>query len=62
MSGPGYKFHPRVHHVAYHAQLTAKKYKYYRPGLQDQEWGMREMTVQDGFGNSIIFYRDLPRG
>ena len=47
---------------AYHEELTAKRYKYYRPGLQDQEWGAREMTVQDGFGNRIVFYRDLPRG
>jgi len=42
---------------AYHQELTAKQYKYYRPGLQDQEWGTREMTVQDGFGNKLIFYR-----
>ena len=41
------------------AALNAKHYKYYRPGLQDQEWGTREMTVQDGFGNALIFYRDL---
>lgn len=44
---------------AYHAEVTAKQYKYYRPGLEDQEWGMREMTVQDGFGNRLIFYRPL---
>ena len=42
-----------------YAQLVAKNYKYYRPGLQDQEWGTREMTVQDGFGNKLIFYRPL---
>src|SRR5262245_19454845 len=34
---------------AYHQELTAKQYKYYRPALQDQDWGTREMTVQDGF-------------
>ncbi len=44
---------------AYHAQLTAKQYKYYRPGLQDQEWGMREMAVHDGSGNRLIFFRPL---
>jgi uncharacterized glyoxalase superfamily protein PhnB len=43
----------------YHQQLTAKHYKYYRPGLQDQEWGTREMTVGDGFGNKLIFFRPL---
>ena len=41
------------------APLTAKHYKYYRPGLQDQEWGTREMTVADGFGNKLIFFRPL---
>lgn len=40
-----------------HASLAP--YKYYRPGLQDQDWGCREMVVQDGFGNKLIFYRDL---
>ena len=44
---------------AYHAELTAKQYKNYRPGLQDQEWGAREMVVQDGAGNRLVFYRDL---
>ena len=43
-----------------HQSLTGKQYKYYRPGLQDQEWGTREMTVQDGFGNKLIFFRRLP--
>jgi len=47
---------------AYHAELTAKTYKYYRPSLQDQEWGTREMTVQDGFGNKITFYRRRSAG
>ncbi len=42
---------------AFHAAL--KPYKYYRPGLQDMEWGVREMTVGDGFGNKLIFYRPL---
>jgi hypothetical protein len=44
---------------AYHQQLTAKQYKYYRPSLQDQEWGTRDMTVQDGFGNKLTFFRRL---
>jgi uncharacterized glyoxalase superfamily protein PhnB len=46
----------------YHRQLTDKNYKYYRPGLQDQEWGTREMSVQDGFGNKLIFYRPIAPG
>jgi len=40
---------------AYHQELTAKQYKYYRPGLCDQEWGTREMSVEDGNGNKLIF-------
>jgi catechol 2,3-dioxygenase-like lactoylglutathione lyase family enzyme len=44
---------------AYHAELVAKNYKNYRPTLQDQEWGTREMVVQDGAGNRLVFYRDL---
>ena len=44
---------------AFHAEITAKHYKNYRPGLQDQEWGAREMVVQDGSGNKLVFYRNL---
>jgi catechol 2,3-dioxygenase-like lactoylglutathione lyase family enzyme len=46
---------------AYQAALRASGYKYYRPSWQDQEWGAREMTVQDPFGNRVVFYRNLPR-
>jgi catechol 2,3-dioxygenase-like lactoylglutathione lyase family enzyme len=46
---------------AYQQQLLASGYKYYRPGIQDQEWGSREMTVGDPFGNRLTFYRTLPR-
>jgi hypothetical protein len=34
--------------------LIAKDYKYNRPGLESQDWGM-ECTVTDPFGNSIRF-------
>ncbi|HEX5050213.1 MAG TPA: glyoxalase superfamily protein [Planctomycetota bacterium] len=44
---------------AFHAELQARPYKNYRPGLQDQEWGAREMVVQDGSGNKLIFHRPL---
>ncbi|HUL43462.1 MAG TPA: glyoxalase superfamily protein [Bacteroidota bacterium] len=39
----------------FHAELTAKNYKYYRPGIQKMEWGTRDMTVQDPFGNKLTF-------
>ncbi len=59
---PGMTIRIRIDELeGYHAQLVAKQYRYYRPSLQDQEWGTREMTVQDGFGNKLIFYRDLPK-
>lgn len=41
--------------TAFHAALHAKSYKYLRPGIQDQEWGFREMALLDGFGNKLIF-------
>ena len=52
---------PKLSKTPYHQGLLAKRYKYYRPGIEDTEWGTREVTVQDGFGNKLIFYRDLPR-
>jgi catechol 2,3-dioxygenase-like lactoylglutathione lyase family enzyme len=41
--------------AAYQQALLAKNYKYYRPGLEETEWKTREMTVQDGFGNKLVF-------
>ncbi len=40
---------------AYGTALNAKGYKYYRPGIEEQPWG-RDMTVQDPFGNRLIFF------
>jgi hypothetical protein len=40
---------------AFHAELIAKSYKYYRPGIQKMPWGTRDMTVQDPFGNKLTF-------
>jgi catechol 2,3-dioxygenase-like lactoylglutathione lyase family enzyme len=39
---------------ALHGELTAKRYCYYRPGIEPRPWG-RDMTVQDPFGNRITF-------
>lgn len=44
---------------ALQAELLAKKYRHARPGVQDQPWGCREMTINDPFGNKIIFYSEL---
>jgi catechol 2,3-dioxygenase-like lactoylglutathione lyase family enzyme len=40
---------------AYHADLTEKRYKYYRPGIETMPWGNREMKIIDPFFNRIIF-------
>lgn len=42
-----------------HAQLKAKNYKYMNPGIVEQEWGTREMTVYDPFNNHITFREPL---
>jgi catechol 2,3-dioxygenase-like lactoylglutathione lyase family enzyme len=36
-------------------ELIEKKYRYNRPGLNEQEWGMTEVTVTDPFNNRITF-------
>jgi catechol 2,3-dioxygenase-like lactoylglutathione lyase family enzyme len=41
--------------LALHRELNDKKYRHNRPGLQQQEWGMLEMTVVDPFNNRITF-------
>ena len=36
--------------------LSAKKYKHARPGCPaDTEWGKRELTLADPFGNRLTF-------
>ena len=39
-----------------HAELIAKPYKFFRPGIQDMPWGLREMGLIDPFGNSLRFF------
>jgi catechol 2,3-dioxygenase-like lactoylglutathione lyase family enzyme len=57
---PGTAIRIRVDELeAFFEELQSRPYKNYRPGLQDQEWGAREMSVQDGSGNKLIFYREL---
>jgi hypothetical protein len=41
---------------SYCAALNQKGYKYSRPGLQDMEWGDREMCISDPFDNRLIFF------
>lgn len=40
--------------AALHAEVSGKNYRYSRPGLQSQDWGI-EMQVTDPFGNRLRF-------
>jgi hypothetical protein len=44
-----------------HAELIGHRYKYNRPGILDQPWGMRELYVDDPFGNKIRFGEETPK-
>ena len=46
--------------AALHRELTAKKYRYAGPGLEETPWRTREVTVGDPFGNRLTFYEDMP--
>ena len=45
-----------------HAELSAKSYKYARPGVENMPWGTRDMSVKDPFGNRLTFTTGLQRG
>jgi catechol 2,3-dioxygenase-like lactoylglutathione lyase family enzyme len=40
---------------AFHRELSAKHYKYNKPGLEDADWGGKCMEVIDPFGNKMLF-------
>jgi catechol 2,3-dioxygenase-like lactoylglutathione lyase family enzyme len=40
---------------AFHAELTARKYGYARPSIDDTAWGSRDMSITDPFGNRLTF-------
>ncbi len=39
----------------FHRELGSKTYRYMNPGIVEQEWGTRELSVIDPFGNKLIF-------
>ena len=43
------------------AELNARGHPRLRPGVKDQPWGTREITLTDPFGNRIIFWQDAPQ-
>ena len=44
---------------AYQQELLAKQYKHARPGVHNQPWGTREMSIADPFGNRLIFAQTI---
>ncbi len=40
------------------AALNDRGHPRLRPGVQNQPWGTREITLADPFGNRIIFWQD----
>jgi catechol 2,3-dioxygenase-like lactoylglutathione lyase family enzyme len=42
-----------------HRELTAKDYRYQRPGVELAPWNARVMTLTDPFGNRLRFNQDL---
>jgi uncharacterized glyoxalase superfamily protein PhnB len=41
--------------AAFHRELTDRKYRHARPGLEEQPWGARTVTVMDPFANRLTF-------
>jgi uncharacterized glyoxalase superfamily protein PhnB len=39
----------------FHQELATKRYKYFRPGIQDVPWNARMMALIDPFGNHLRF-------
>jgi hypothetical protein len=44
---------------ALHGELTAKKFPYAKPGIDEMPWG-RVMEIADPFGNGIRFCESKP--
>lgn len=45
---------------AYHKELIDKKYKYNRPGFEETFYDAWSVTVDDPFGNKILFNEKKP--
>jgi uncharacterized glyoxalase superfamily protein PhnB len=46
---------------AYHGELSAKGDGFMNPGIENTEWGTREVSVIDPFGNRIHFHENHPK-
>jgi hypothetical protein len=47
---------------AFHAEITARGYRFMRPGIEDVPWNAWCMEVTDPFGNRIRFSEPKPAG
>lgn len=55
-SSPGSKAYIETTHVKkYHSELTAKKYRFNHPGLENAPWNAPCMEVIDPFSNKLMF-------
>ena len=53
---PGSTAYVRMRGVReFHAEISAKGYRYLRPAVETRDWAEAEMTVIDPFGNRIRF-------
>jgi catechol 2,3-dioxygenase-like lactoylglutathione lyase family enzyme len=53
---PGSTAYVRMRGVRdYHAEISARGYRYLRPGVESRDWTDAEMTLIDPFGNRIRF-------
>lgn len=44
--------------AALHRELSAKDYRFAKPGIEEAPWGTREMSVTDPFGNRLHFFEE----
>jgi len=59
---PGASFKVHVTGVReLHAELSAKGYGYYRPGLNETFYGMLQLKMLDPFGNQLFLEEPLDR-
>ena len=57
---PGGTVHVRVTGLEdYHREISAKGYRYMRPGIETAPWNARLMQVTDPFGNRLRFSESL---
>jgi len=59
-ASPGATVFLRVHGLqAFHEEITRKRYRYQRPGIELAPWNARLMELTDPFHNRLRFSEDL---